>query len=345
MKNILGSYTRFLGVLAVAVILQISLAKSAHANQCVAYEKSSHQLVQIRPGYHTVRGTLADFNPCHATVKLSMPGLFSSKIAEKPPVFIIVHGGGGLGKAETNLSAALNSAGIATLVFDAYQMNGYTREEGFTLFLTGMTNDARQRMTYKVALGAYQWLIQNQSIDSSRIFIQGLSNGGSVVSNIAGAVDPKHVRAVFPEGASPSGLGFPFNINVPVRMIYGKLDNYGGDKEDDWMFSRVAPCSFNVVFDLAPEGTSKTCSRLQNPEGIMISAESWVKELKGTGRDVEIWFYEDAAHGIMAGPIDRGVRTYGAGPTAKKTWGWTGSSGNAQKKFLNDLIKFVKSTY
>ncbi|PUE17179.1 hypothetical protein B9Z32_06550 [Limnohabitans sp. MMS-10A-178] len=274
-----------------------------------------------------------------------MPGLFSPKIAEKPPVFIIVHGGGGLGKAETNLSAALNSAGIATLVFDAYQMNGYTREEGFTLFLTGMTNDARQRMTYKVALGAYQWLIQNQSIDSSRIFIQGLSNGGSVVSNIAGAVDPKHVRAVFPEGASPSGLGFPFNINVPVRMIYGKLDNYGGDKEDDWMFSRVAPCSFNVAFDLAPEGTSKTCSRLQNPEGIMISAESWVKELKGTGRDVEIWFYEDAAHGIMAGPIDRGVRTYGAGPTAKKTWGWTGSSGNAQKKFLNDLIKFVKSTY
>ena len=129
MKNILGSYTRFLGVLAVAVILQISLAKSAHANQCVAYEKSSHQLVQIRPGYHTVRGTLADFNPCHSTVKLSMPGLFSSKIAEKPPVFIIVHGGGGLGKAETNLSAALNSAGIATRVFDAYQMNGYTREE------------------------------------------------------------------------------------------------------------------------------------------------------------------------------------------------------------------------
>jgi poly(3-hydroxybutyrate) depolymerase len=230
MKNLLGSYTTFFGGLAAAVMLQTSLAKPAHADQCVAYDKSSHQLVQIRPGYHNVRGTLADFNPCHSTVKLSMPGLFSAKIAEKPPVFIIVHGGGGLGKAETNLSAALNSAGIATLVFDAYQMNGYTREEGFTLFLTGMTNDARQRMTYKVALGAYKWLIQNQSIDSSRIFVQGLSNGGSVVANIAGAVDPKHVRAVFPEGASPSGLGFPLNINVPVKMIYGKLDNYGGEK-------------------------------------------------------------------------------------------------------------------
>lgn len=345
MKKLTGSCVTFFGGLAVAVMLQTSLAKSAHADQCVAYDKNSHQLIQIRPGYHTVSGELADFNPCHTTVKLSMPGLFSDKIANKPPVFIIVHGGGGLGKAETNLSDALNSAGIATLVFDAYQMNGYTRQEGFTLFLTGMTNDARQRMTYKVALGAYKWLIQNQSIDSTRIFIQGLSNGGSVVSNIAGAVDPKHVRAVFPEGASPSGLGFPLNINVPVRMIYGKLDNYGGAKEDDWMFSRVAPCSFNVAFALAPEGTSKGCSMKQNPEGIMISAESWVKELKGTGRDIEIWFYEDAAHGIMAGTIDRGVRIYGSGSSAQKRWGWTGSSSDARKKFLNDLTKFVKTTY
>ena len=329
---------------AALMVLALHLG-AAGATECASYDKGQHQLVELRPGFHTVKGELARFNPCHETAKLSMPGLFAEKIADRPPVFIIVHGGGGLGKGEIALADALNSSGIATLVFDAFQMNGYSRKEGFTLFLTGMSNEARQRMIYKVALGAYEWLLKNSEVDTTRIFIHGLSNGGSVVTNIAAAVDPKHVRGVFPEGASPEGLGFPSTITVPVRMIYGRLDNYAGGTENDWMVSRRRTCDRNVAFEMAPPGTSRTCSTTSNPQELMISAEMWVNDLKKMHRDIEIWFYDDAAHGIMAGPIDRGVRTYGKGPLAKRAWAWTGSSGNAKEKLIQDLGAFVKATY
>jgi dienelactone hydrolase len=323
----------------------LTLSPSIYATECVPYSKSSHQLVELRPGFHTVTGEVAKFDPCHETVKLSTPGLFAEKISDRPPAFIIVHGGGGLGKAELALANALNSNGIATLVFDAFQMNGYSRKEGFTLFLTGMSNEARQRMIYSAAIGAYEWLSKKDEVDTTRIFIHGLSNGGSVVANMAGAVSPKHVRAIFPEGASPEGLGFPSDITVPIKMIYGRLDNYAGGAENDWMFSRRRSCNRNIAFDLAPQGTSKTCSNKANPENLMISAEMWVADLKRTGRDIDIWFYDNAAHGIMAGPMDRGVRVYGKGPSAKKSWGWTGSDSDAKEKLIADLKAFVKSTY
>ena len=41
----------------------------------------------------TVEGILADFDPCHRSVQLSMPSIFAKKRGEKPPVVIIAHGG------------------------------------------------------------------------------------------------------------------------------------------------------------------------------------------------------------------------------------------------------------
>jgi dienelactone hydrolase len=336
-------WCRFLAVFWVsAAFVSTSFAGS---DDCRPYQKGLHQLVEVRPGFHTVTGELADFDPCHPKVSLALPGVFADKLAELPPVFIIIHGGGGLTKPELELARELNSRGIASLVFDAYELNGYSRDKDWRLFLLGMSNEARQRMIYKASLGAYEWLRKQKTVDTSRIFIHGLSNGGSVAANLAGAVDPKFVRTVFPEGASASGLGFPLDITVPVRMIYGKLDNYGSPSEDGWQHLKRPSCAFNVLFPIAPPGTSASCSARVNPESQMISAKMWIEELRKKGRDADIWLYDDAAHGIMAGPIDRGVRVYGKGPTAKKMFGWTGSSGSAREKLLTDLLKVVQQTY
>ena len=318
----------------------VMMLGTAHASDCRPAPPDVAELVQIRPNYHTVRGPLAEFDPCHKSVEFSLPGsgLFGKKVEGKPPLVILVHGGGGLGKLEKNMARALNRKGYATLVFDAYQMNNFY--QGLSLFLTGMTNGGRQRMIYKATFGAYQWAIVNPKIDTSKIFFHGVSNGGSVLLNIAGAVDPNHVKGVFSEGPPPAGIGMPHKINVPLRMIFGKLDNYGGKAEDDWMWQRIEPCFTLDHYRAAPPGTAETCNRLVNAESNSITPYQWFEQQKAAGADIEVWFYENAAHGILAGPIERGIRMYGG---TVKRWGWTGASSASADKLIADMDRFISA--
>jgi dienelactone hydrolase len=302
------------------------------------------RLVEIRPGFHRVDGPLAEFDPCHRSAQLSLPGMFASKLAEKPPLMIIAHGGNGPGAAEQEMVRRMNAQGVATLLYDAYEMNGF-RYRGTTLFLTGTTNESRQRMIFKATLGAYQWARQHRGIDTSRIFIHGLSNGGSVALNMAAVVDPEHVKAVFAEGPSPTGIGMPDAIKVPLKLVFGKIDNYGGKTEDDWMYTRTDPCAFNQASPLAAPGTAQRCSATANPSDMTISPKTWGEQLRSAGHPVEFWFYDNAAHGLLAGPIDRGIRVYGSGPTAQRRYGWIGASPDAANRFVDDLMKTVKATY
>lgn len=323
---------------AAFVIFLSAVMSNASANDCNPAPKDVAELVEIRPNYHTVRGLLAEFDPCHKSVELSMPGgLFGTKREGKPPLVIIVHGGAGLGNTENNMARALNRRGFATLVFDAYQMNNFY--QGMSLFLTGMTNGGRQRMIYKATYGAYIWALKRQEIDNTRIYFHGVSNGASALLNIAGAVDPKHVKGVFAEGPSPAGIGMPNRLKVPLRMIFGKLDNYGGKAEDDWMWQRIESCITLEHYRLAPPGTAETCNFQVNSKNNSITPFQWYETQKAIGADIAVWFYEDAAHGIMAGPIDRGIRMYGG---TVKRWGWTGASGNATEKLVSDIEKFIE---
>jgi dienelactone hydrolase len=273
-----------------------------------------------------------------------MPGFFADKLADKPPLMIIAHGGGGPGGAEQEMVRRMNSNGVATLLYDAYEMNGF-QYRGTSLFLTGTSNESRQRMIFKATLGAYEWAKRQQKIDTSRIFIHGLSNGGSVALNMAAVVEPEHVRVVFAEGPSPTGIGMPDAIKVPLKMIFGKLDNYGGKTEDDWMYTRTDPCGLNRAYTLTAPGTALRCSALTNSFDMTISPQAWGEKLRSEGQPVEFWFYDDAAHGLLAGFMDKGVRIYGSGPTALRRYGWIGASPASAKRFTDDLVKTIKATY
>lgn len=301
-------------------------------------------LMEIQSGLHRVTGPLAEFDPCHRSVQLSMPGFFADKLGDKPPLMIIAHGGNGPGPAELEMVRRMNARGVATLLFDAYEMNNF-QYRGTSLFLTGTTNESRQRMIFKATQGAYHWIRQNPRIDTSRLFIHGLSNGGSVALNMAAVVDPAHVRMVFAEGAPSAGIGMPDQIRVPLKMVFGKLDNYGGRTENDWMNLRTNPCVVNQPAEEAAPGTTQRCSRHANPTAQGLSPQQWGEQLKAEGQLLEFWFYEDAAHGLLLGLITRGMRTYGSGPSADRRYGWTGASPDAANRFTADLIKAIKATY
>jgi dienelactone hydrolase len=135
--------------------------------------------------------------------------------------------------------------GFATLLYDAFEMNGLT--SGSDLLLYQMRNSARQRMIYKATLGAYQWVLKNDKVDVDNIFIQGLSNGASVAINMASSANGQHLKVVIAEGAPAAGIGFPNDIHVPLLMIYGSADVYGGTRADDLLSVAMPVCKMTTM--------------------------------------------------------------------------------------------------
>lgn len=330
--------------IASTLVLGLLIGPAFGQVECRPAPAEVARLVEVRPGFNKVEGSLAEFDPCHRSVQFSMPGFFAEKLSDKPPLMIIAHGGGGPGSAEQEMVRRMNARGVATLLYDAYEMNGFNYR-GTLLFLTGTTNESRQRMIFKATLGAYQWAKKQSRVDTSRIFIHGLSNGGSVALNMAGAVEPEHVRAVFSEGPPAAGIGMPDKIVVPLKLVFGRLDNYGGKTEDDFMYTRGEACVVNRSSELAPLGTAQRCSFLANPRATMISPQAWGEKLKSEGQPLELWFYENAAHGLLAGSLHKGMRIYGSGPTALTRYGWVGASPDAANQFTQDLMSTIKASY
>lgn len=315
------------------LLSMLALSFPSQAQTCNPSPPESATLVEYRPLMYVVKGPLADFDPCHRSVDFDVP-----RGNSKPPLMIISHGGAGLTDGERKIAYAFRRLGFATLVYDAYQINGLSKDIKF--WAENVSNESRQKMNYKVTLGAYNWAIKNDKIDTSRIYFNGVSNGGSTVVNIAAAVDPKHVKGVFAEGFASAGMGVPDEIKVPVRLMNGKLDNYGGTKEDEWRWLIKERCLVNGRVDdfIQPPGSKQRCNAGKNPEELAESGMEWYEAQKKKGADIENWWYENAAHGMFYGPITRNKRTWGKSDTR---FAWIGADQSARDKFIEDFKKFV----
>ena len=234
-----------------------------------------------------VKGELSGFDPCHPSVAFKVPAS-----PQKPPLLIAVHGGGGRADADA-ITAAFGASGMATLIFDAYKHNSVPPRTG---------NAYRQMMLYKVALQAYQWALTRQDIDTEKIYLYGISNGASVVINLAAVVDPQHVRGVFSEAPTPVGIGYPWEVQVPVLIAFGREDDLGAKVgQRRWMISD--PCRFTVKNPEAPSGTADECSQA-SPNGTMLTTLQWAERVKFKNKGkLEIQYFDGVAHGAFLGPL------------------------------------------
>ncbi|MFM1924803.1 MAG: hypothetical protein RIT44_609 [Pseudomonadota bacterium] len=306
---------------------------NAWAQNCNPAPANVATLKEIRPQSFTVEGPLAEFDSCHRSSQFQMP-----RNNPKPPLMMVLHGGAGLDLATRNAAEGFRSKGFASLVFDAFEHNGFY--QGPQFWASKGTNEARQRMIYKVALSAYEWALKRTDIDTSQIYFHGLSNGAAVLFNIAGVVSPNHVKGIFAEGGPSAGLGLPDKLNVPLRLVYGKLDNYAGKTEDDMIWLRQEICLLNVVEFTHPSGNSKTCNAAVNPYGLTQSVFSWYEQQKSQGADIDIWFYDNAAHGMFLGPLKKNMITYGVD---LRRFAWVGGDPSAKNKLLDDVDRFRQS--
>lgn len=278
-----------------------------------------------------VHGALSGFDPCHSSVTFKIPVALEN--SKKPPLVIAVHGGGGRADAEDITNAFYNN-GMATLIFDAYKHNSVPPRTG---------NAYRQMMLYKVALQAYEWALTRQDVDVQRIYLYGISNGASVVLNLAAVVDPKHVRGVFSEAPTPVGIGYPWEIQVPVLIAFGKEDDLGARVgQRRWMISD--PCRFTIKSADAPSGTADHCSQ-SNDSGTMLTTLQWAEKVKSKDHGkLEIQYFDGVAHGAFLGPLKiQTAQQFAAskGFQMSANIGWSeGGSTAGQQTLLRTALQF-----
>lgn len=333
----LSAFALLPAAVALAQAPAASSSASSSSGQCRPHPPDGTRVVDTGP-IKTVVGPLADFDPCHYSVKLDFPGFWATKREGKTPVVIIAHGGGGLGGYELDFARLMNRHGFATLVFDAFQMNGLT--SGSDLVLYQMRNSARQRMIFKATWGAYQWLLASDRIDTSRIFVQGLSNGGSVAINMAAAADPGHLRAVVAEGAPAAGIGFPDEVKVPLLMLYGAADNYAGSAAEDWMYARDGPCLQNDFYPLAPKGIGERCNQATASEGRMPSPINWFQSAKSHSADIRFELVQGAGHGMLFSGFSGSVIALANG---RKFYRSHGASAGERQRIQAMILAFFES--
>lgn len=322
---------RFLKALIFCISLSGSFSVLAQfvqldANQCKPDAIKRPTVVGM-----AVQGELSGFDPCHSSVSFKIPP--TSDRAKKPPLLIAVHGGGGRADAEA-ITNAFFANGMATLIFDAYKHNGVSPRTG---------NAYRQMMLYKIALQAYEWVLTREDVDVHRIYFYGISNGASVVINLASVVDPKHVQGVFSEAPTPVGIGYPWEIQVPVLIAFGKEDDLAARLgQRRWMISD--PCRFNVKSTDVPGGTADQCSQ-SNASGTMMTTLQWAEKVKvKNSANLEIQYFDEVAHGAFIGPLKvQTAQQFAAsrGFQMPADMGWSeGGTPAGQKALLNAAVKF-----
>ena len=279
-----------------------------------------------------VVGELSGFDPCHSSVSIKIPDG-----SEKSPIFISIHGGGGK-KDAVAITEEFYRMNFATLEFDAFKMNGFERNPV-------IGNASRQKMLFKIASQAHEWVVKQPQFDSDSVFIYGISNGASVALNLASSIDATGVVA---EAPTPIGIGYPNTISVPTLIIFGKSDDFAaplGKKR--WQIS--GPCRFNLFLSEAPEGTAKLCN-YKLPDAKMATTLEWIEgaELK-EGGVINVKYIEGIAHAAFYGPLTIQTRAdfYRARNIPVKPFmekqGWsTGGQPEGRAKLLQEISDFVK---
>lgn len=222
-----------------------------------------------------------------------------------PAAVIINSSGGVLPFVEMNYASVLASNGAVALVVDSFMPRGVRR-----------TSDDQSRMRYSQsiadAVAAFQWLSSQPWVDPGRIFVMGMSKGGSVALDTAGMASRQLWGATDTRFAAHIAIspGCEFQnqeartTGAPIFFMLAELDNY----------TRIRPCldyadrmrsagNANIRLAVYPGGfhafewtggvmeenndTWSNCNFFRNERGVLTDRESGRIVQPAAGRAVE----------------------------------------------------------
>ncbi|MGH8545053.1 MAG: alpha/beta hydrolase family protein [Gammaproteobacteria bacterium] len=257
-------------------------------------------------GFFALGGPFAKFDPNHSSVEIWTPNGDSNA-----PVIVYAHGGAGYREDDRARVEMFRRNGFATISFDSYEMNGFN---DWNFVTRKVTNGGKQNMIWGVFKGAVEYASKNDGWDNRNIFLYGGSNGGRIVLYAGFEIENDHIRGIISE--APAATGFTLgDYNIPTIIPFGKLDNWAGRSETDYVWKRTYPNS-------------------------PISIEDWVKSLQEKGRPIKFIFYENAGHLLFEGPLEKVIVRRG---DAIAFTAYQGAGEGVLEQYEHDVITFVKN--
>ncbi len=270
---------------------------------CKSVPKAELKEVGSR-GWHTTVGPFAAFDPKHKSVEIWTPN------EKKVPIIVYAHGGAGYREDDRTRVELFRRNGFATISFDAYEMNGLD----WNFVTRSVTNKGKQNLIWAVFKGALEYALKNDRWDKHNIFLYGASNGGRVVLYAGSKLNTNNIRGIISEAPAATGYALA-DYNIPTIIPFGKLDNWAGKSETDYVWKRTYPSS-------------------------PISIEQWVRSLQEKERPVKFIFYENAGHLLFEGPLEK--VTVRRGDKIAFT-AYQGADEEALEQYEKDILEFVKN--
>lgn len=124
-----------------------------------------------------------------------------------------------------------------------------------------------------------------------------------------------------------------------LKLIFGKLDNYGGRTAEAMIWLREERCIGNNTASGFPKSNAASCNRSSNPDNFTQKPIDWVTAQKAQGAPIDTWWLDDTAHGTFVGPLLKNMVTYTNGSTR---FAWVGGSPAARRGLLNVVAELLK---
>lgn len=289
------------------VFLLILTTSTCKADSIEPTSSTMPELIEVGSrGWFTTREPFAEFDPNHPDVEIWIPSG-----DKKAPIIVYAHGGAGYREDDRARVEMFRRNRFATISFDSYEMNGL---EDWEFVTRRVTNDGKQNMIWGVFKGAVDYAAQNDDWDNRNIFLYGGSNGGRVVLYAGSEIANEYIRGIISE--APAATGFTLgDYSIPTIIPFGKLDNWAGRSETDFVWTRTYPNS-------------------------PISIEDWVKTRQENGRPIMFLFYENAGHLLFEGPLEEVTVKRG---DAIAFTAYQGAGEGVLELYEHDVITFVNS--
>lgn len=228
-----GTIMRF--ACAVLLLSAISCRKKTVAEEQVPPETGINAQVETQP--HRLVGVTRNLNSSTPGYYVALPSLYD-QTTKKYPAILFFTGGGQTGNGSTDLPLLAKDGMMQLVVEKKFPPNIVSGNRNYS-FVVFCPQFSRQP-TGEEMVNVYEFMKNNYRIDSTRIYISGLSNGGVLASETAALIPAKFAGLV-----TMAGVFSDINMSAKCgKMVAASLPVWSFHNQDDF----VIPSAYTIAF-------------------------------------------------------------------------------------------------
>jgi len=236
-------------------------------------KKTATQEIIPEPEYEILPPTLT---PVTANVNGAIGGYYAglpvkyNLSSKRYPLLIFIHGGGQFGNGNLDLPIILNE-GIPQLYDEKiFPPDFEIGKEHFSFIM--LAPQLRRNPENEEMISFINYVFENYRIDSSRIYLVGMSNGGRITCNVAAAY-PALFAAIVPMAGVPDSSGLDQKTS---RLAESKLPIWIFHNDSDEVIDVKLPIRFIESMDNFNPAIPPRFTDFEEPMGLL-GHDAWTR--------------------------------------------------------------------